>query len=256
MRFFLSKSKENEIIICYNIAIVEVNNMKIEIWSDFACPFCYIGKKRFEAALSKFSNKDKVEVIYKAYQLNPNAPKQMAGSAYEAFASGHQVSIEQAKKRFKMFEDNAKTVGLTYNYDIIQMTNTFDAHRVHKYAQSKGLGDLLGERLMKAYFSEGQNLSDYKTLISLASSVGLDEKAVETVLNDNAFKDLVLAEQQEARQIGVQGVPFFVINRKYGVSGAQDEIYFLNALNQIWQEEQPLKVMNNSDASCDTDCAL
>ncbi|MCR3905999.1 MAG: DsbA family oxidoreductase [Tenericutes bacterium] len=229
--------------------------MKIEIWSDFACPFCYIGKKRFEQALSDFKHKDQVEVIYKAYQLNPDAPKEMMKSAYESFAEGHGTTVEQAKQRFEMFTKNAKTVGLTYNYDIIQMTNTLDAHRLAKWANQFELEDILTNRLMKAYFTDGQNIADHQTLAKLSKEVGLDEKEALKILSANQYHDQVMAEQQESRQLGVQGVPFFVLNRKYGISGAQQKEYFMQALNQIWQEENPLKVLNEADqnASCDHD---
>ena len=229
--------------------------MKIEIWSDFACPFCYIGKKRFENALNEFKHKNKVEVIYKAYQLNPDAPKVMVGSAYESFAKGHGTTVAQAKDRFKMFTENAKSVGLTYNYDIIQMTNTFDAHQIAKWANQFGKEDEVTNRFMKAYFTDGKNLADHEVLASLAAEVGLNEKEALKVLKENSFKNQVLAEQTEARQIGVQGVPFFVLNRKYGISGAQQQEYFLQALNKIWEEENPLTVLDNPDenASCDHD---
>lgn len=233
--------------------------MKIEIWSDFACPFCYIGKTRFEQALEKFEHKKDVEVTYKAYQLNPYAPKTMEGTAYEAFAKGHNMTVSQAKDRFKMFEQNAKSVGLTYNYDIIQMTNTFDAHRLAKYANTKGLEEKLTSRLMKAYFTDGKNLSDINTLVELAREVGLDENESRKILEENNYADEVNAQITEARQVGVQGVPFFVINRKYGVSGAQQTEYFYQALKQIWLEDNPVKSLGgqDNDASCgDEGCSF
>ena len=135
--------------------------MKIELWSDFACPFCYIGKTRFENALAKFPHKEQVEVVYKAYQLNPNAPKVMKGSPAEAFAKGHRMTKDQALQRFEMFKNNAKTVGLEYNYDDIQMTNTFDAHRLAKWANQFSLEQEITSRFMKAYFTDGMNLADH-----------------------------------------------------------------------------------------------
>lgn len=229
--------------------------MKIEIWSDFACPFCYIGKARFEEALSSFKHKNKVEIIYKAYQLNPDAPQVMKGTAYEAFAKGHGTTVEQAKERFKMFTQNAKSVGLVYNYDKVQMTNTFDAHRLTKWAKTFGKEEALITRLMKAYFTDGKNLADYETLADLSTEVGLQKDRALEVLNKNEYKDQVKDEQLEARQIGVQGVPFFVLNRKYGISGAQQTAYFKQALEQIWAEENPLQTIGNQDEnqSCDHD---
>lgn len=233
--------------------------MKIEIWSDFGCPFCYIGKKRFDNALQKFEHKDQVEVIFKAYQLNPNAPKVMTSSAYETFAKGHNMTTAQAKERFKMFTENAKTVGLNYNYDIIQMTNTVDAHRIAKWANQFGKEPVITDRFMKAYFTEGLNLSDYDTLVKLSEEVGLDGKEARKVLETNEFSEKVLTEQQEARQIGVQGVPFFVVNRKYGISGAQQEEYFTAALEQIWSEENPIQTLDDQDeaqACTDESCSI
>ncbi len=232
--------------------------MKIEIWSDFACPFCYIGKTRFEQALDQFEFKDQVEIIYKAYQLNPYAPKVMKGSAAESFAQGHGMTPAQAKERFNMFSANANAVGLTYNYDIIQMTNTFDAHRLAKWANQFGLEHKVTSRLMKAYFTDGKNLSDFDSLVELAKEVGLDEKEARKILDENEFSDQVKGEMDEARQVGVQGVPFFVINRKYGVSGAQQTAYFLQALKQIYEEEKPLQKLEAEDAgSCgDEECTF
>lgn len=227
--------------------------MKIEIWSDFACPFCYIGKKRFENALNKFKHKNQVEVIYKAYQLNPNAPKVMQGTAYESFAKGHGTTVEGAKQRFDAFTQNAKTVGLTYRYDIIQMTNTFDAHRIAKWANTFGKEDEVTNRFMKAYFTDGMNLADVDTLVNLVSELGLDGAEARKVLESNQYADLVRDQQLESRQLGVQGVPFFVLNRKYGISGAQQQDYFERALEQIWSEDHPIETLEDGDAeaACD-----
>jgi len=233
--------------------------MKIELWSDFACPFCYIGKTRFDSALAKFKHKDKVEVIYKAYQLNPNAPLKMEGSASEAFAKGHRLTVEQAEKKFEMFVTNAKTVGLEYNYDIIQMTNSFDAHRVAKWARQFNKEADVTNLLMKAYFTDGKNIADHQTLGELVSELELDGKELEKVLKTDDYKDTVNAEIKEAREVGVQGVPFFVLNRKYGISGAQPEDYFSQALNQLWEEENPLKPISKmtKGQTCDDEgCSI
>jgi len=233
--------------------------MKIEVWSDFACPFCYIGKKNFENALSKFKHKNEVEVIFKAYQLNPNAPKVMQGSAVDNFAKSHSMSVSQAKQRFEMFTENAKKVGLVYRYDIIQMTNSFDAHRLAKWANTLGKEQIVTDRFMKAYFTEGKNLADYHALVSLIQELGLNKEDALKVLESGEYTDEVKLQQAEARQIGVQGVPFFVINRKYGVSGAQPEAYFENALEQIWTEDHPLESLNDADEghTCsDESCSL
>jgi len=213
--------------------------MKIELWSDFACPFCYIGKKRFEQALEKFPHKDKVEVVLKAYQLSPDAPKIMKGDPAEVFAKGHNMNVKTAKQRFEMFQTQAKTVGLTYDYVNIQMTNSFDAHRLAKWSNQFGKEYELTGRLMKAYFTDGLNIADIDTLVSLVKEVGLDEQGARKVLDTNEFAQQVKDEINEGRQIGVQGVPFFVLNRKYGISGAQPVEYFTQVLDKLWEEEKP-----------------
>lgn len=219
--------------------------MKIEIWSDFACPFCYIGKTRFENALNKFKHKDQVEVVYKAYQLNPNDGVIMKGSAAENFAKGHRVTVDQAKQKFEMFTNAAKAVGLDYRYDIIQLTNTFDAHRIAKWSNQFGKEVEITARFMKAYFTEGLNLADHATLEKLVEEVGLDKTEAKKVLSSKQFAEQVKNEINEGRQVGVQGVPFFVLNRKYGISGAQAEEYFTQALEQLWEETNQVKPLNN-----------
>ena len=233
--------------------------MKIELWSDFACPFCYIGKKRFEKALENFPHKDEIEVVYKAYQLNPNSPKVMKGSAVESFAKGHRMSTETAKQRFKMFKEQAATVGLTYDYDNIQMTNSFDAHRLAKWANKFGKEQVLTERLMKAYFTDGLNIADIDTLVRLAKELGLSEAESRKVLESKEYGDQVVGEINEGRQIGVQGVPFFVLNRKYGISGAQPVEYFTQALEKLWEEEKPLEDISgasNGHTCDDESCTI
>jgi predicted DsbA family dithiol-disulfide isomerase len=227
--------------------------LKIEIWSDFACPFCYIGKKKFESALAKFTHHKQVEVIYRAYQLNPYAPKVMEGSAYEVFAKGHDITLAQAKEKFEYVTKAANKIGLEYRYDIIQMTNTFDAHRLAKWAKTQGLEHELTERLMKAYFIEGKNIADEKVLVKLASDVHLnEEEAIDVLRLDRYVKD-VKQEFDDAKKLGVSGVPFFVLNRKYGVSGAQEEEYFLQVLEHLWQEEHPITPLKGGKTEMCTD---
>jgi len=220
--------------------------MKVELWSDFACPFCYIGKVRFDRALQKFAHKDQVEIVYKAYQLDPTAPKVMTEGAAETFAKGHHMSVDKAKERFIMFQQNAKTTGLEYNYDIIQMTNSFDAHRIAKWARKFDKEPALTNRFMAAYVTEGKNIADIDTLVEMVKEFGLDQAEARKVLESDEFADVVAAEIAEARQVGVRGVPFFVLNRKYGVSGAQAEEYFSEVLETLWKEEHPLDTIEGA----------
>jgi len=229
--------------------------MKIELWSDFACPFCYLGKKRFEKALTNFAHANEVEIVYKAYQLNPHAPLVMQGRAAESFAHDHNMSVAEVEERFKMFTNAALEEGLVYRYDIMQMTKTFDAHRLAKWARKFNLEAQLTDRLMKAYFTDGLNIADHETLSFIAKGIGLDSEVALAVLKSRQYANQVLEEIAEARSIGVQGVPFFVLNRKYGISGAQQKEYFTGALEQIWTEENPVKILDNQDDSmtCDHD---
>lgn len=231
--------------------------MKIEIWSDFACPFCYIGKTRFEQALSSFKHKDEVEIVYKAYQLNPGAPKVMKGSPAEAFAKGHRVSVAKAEEKFDMFVKAAKEVGLVYNYDIIQMTNSLDAHRIAKWARKYNKEEEVTARFMTAYFTDGKNLADYDTLVEMVGELGLDKTEAKKVLESGEFRNVVEDEINEGRQVGVRGVPFFVLNRKYGISGAQPTEYFTQVLEKLWSESQDeIKVMSKGHTCDDEGCSI
>ncbi len=226
--------------------------MKIEIWSDFVCPFCYIGKRRLEEALSTFPHKDQVEVSYKSFELDPNSQKDSNLSIHEALAKKYGTSIEQAKQMNANVGQQAATVGLDFNFENMKPTNTLDAHRVAKYAQSKGKEEPLTERLLQAYFTDSLHIGNHETLVRLATEEGLDSEEVKAVLNGNDFEELVRKDEAEAREIGVQGVPFFVINQKYAISGAQPTEVFKSALEQVWEEENnktPLKPIGTSDAN-------
>ncbi|HKL83858.1 MAG TPA: DsbA family oxidoreductase [Bacilli bacterium] len=227
--------------------------MQIEIWSDFACPFCYIGKTRLENAIKKTGNQH-IELVYKAYQLDPTAPKKSDVVAKDYYMNLKGFSAEKVAQLFGQIEAMAAQSGLEYHMDKTIHTNSFDAHRLAKWADTLGKEAELTTRLMVAYFKEGADLADHDTLLSLVKEMGLDDEAAAKVLADpQAFKQEVQAQMSEAREIGVSGVPFFVINRKYGISGAQEEALFLQALNQVLEEEKTqLKSFNSANgASCD-----
>jgi len=212
--------------------------MKIEVWSDFVCPFCYIGKRRLENALSQFPNKDKVEVEFKSFELDPNANLYSGKSIHEALATKYRMSVEEAKKANENVGLQAASVGLTFNFDEMKPTNTFDAHRLTKYAATVGKEKELTEKLLQSYFTDSKLISDYDTLIEIGQSVGLDEVEQRAILLDkDKFANDVRIDEAIANQIGVTGVPFFVINQKYSISGAQPTETFLRALNQVWEEE-------------------
>ncbi|HLR52212.1 MAG TPA: DsbA family oxidoreductase [Candidatus Avamphibacillus sp.] len=217
--------------------------MKIEVWSDFVCPFCYIGKRRLEQAIEHFDHKDKIVINYKSYELNPDAEKSLNESIHEILAKKYNMPIEQAKKMNDNVASQAKEVGLEYNFDIMKHANTFDAHRVAKVAAKEGKENEMVERLLKAYFTEGKQISDHETLIMLAKEVGLDPGIVQSVLESRKYSAYVRDDEEQAAQIGVQGVPFFVFNEKYAVSGAHPPEVFKEVLEKVWQEENENPVL-------------
>lgn len=210
--------------------------MKIEIWSDVMCPFCYIGKRKFEAALEQFENKANVEVVWKSFQLNPAMKTDPSKNITNYLAEIKGWSLEQAKEMNTHVTNMAKEVGLHYDFDKAIVANSFDAHRLIQLAKKHGKGDEAEEQLFKAYFTEGKNTDDHSTLIEIGISIGLNEIEVKQVLASDQFADDVRKDIIEAQQIGVRGVPFFVVDRKYGVSGAQPTEVFLETLTKAWAE--------------------
>lgn len=210
--------------------------MKVEIWSDVMCPFCYIGKRNFEAALNEFSDKNEIEIEWKSFQLDPTIPKTFDRklNVYEYLAERKGMSVEQSKKMHEHVTETAKKVGLNYNFDKAIIANSFNAHKFIQLAKTKGLGDQAEEALFKAYFIEGKDIADSEILILLGKELGLDEDEIASALSSEEFTTRVNQDINEATQIGVTGVPFFVFDRKYAVSGAQPIETFLNALKQSY----------------------
>lgn len=219
--------------------------MKVEIWSDFVCPFCYIGKRRFEHALEKFSHNDQVAVRFRSYQLDPTAQHIPGKNFNETFSELKGVPLEQVSVMNKQVADQAEEVGLTYHFDTMKYSNTFDAHRIAKLAAENQKEAELTERLFQAYFTDSELLSDKNTLIRLAEEAGLNREDAENVLDSCKFRNKVNEDIDLAKQLGVQGVPFFVFNEKYAVSGAQPEETFTQVLEKVWQEEQEKPVLQS-----------
>ncbi|MDQ0228456.1 DsbA family oxidoreductase [Metabacillus niabensis] len=238
--------------------------MKIEVWSDFVCPFCYIGKRRLELALEQFPHKDAVDVEFKAFELDPNADVYSGKSIHEALASKYGMSIEQAKQSNAQIGQQAATVGLTFNFEDMKPTNTFDAHRLAKFAKEQNKEKIITEKLLYAYFTESKNLSDVETLADIAEDSGLDRQKALDVLNDKTvFANDVRIDEGIAQQYGIRGVPYFIINQKYAISGAQPLDTFVSALQKVWEEENPkpkfedLSTDQSTDAFCaDGSCAV
>lgn len=234
--------------------------MKIEIWSDYTCPFCYIGKHNLEKALAGFPSKDQVEVTFKGYQLDADAPKYSGQDFHESMGAKF-GGTERAKEMTKGIAEQAKQAGLTFHFDTMKPSNTFDAHRLAKYAEQHGKDQAVADKLMVANFTDSKDIGDLDTLADIAASAGLGKaETLATLQDEAAFRDDVLQDIQEAKEIDIKGVPFFLINRKYALSGAQPVEAFTQALEQVWEEEKPKPQFEDlssdegaacADGSCD-----
>jgi len=206
--------------------------MKIEIWSDIMCPFCYIGKRQLESALAAFPNNE-FEIEWKSFQLDPTITPQSGKDVYTFLAERKGISVEQSIEMHKGVVERAKSVGLDYHFDKAVISNSLTAHRIIQLAKTKKMGDAMEEVFFKAYFTEGRDLNDAATLIELGAKAGLNTNEVQEVVeNENLFLKDVKSDISEAQEIGVQGVPFFVFDRKYAVSGAQPVEAFVNTIKE------------------------
>ena len=212
--------------------------MHIEVWSDFVCPFCYIGKRRLEEALADFPEADEVEVSFKSFELDPNAPVDTEKNMYELLSAKYGKSVEEMKQMAENMRQQAAEMGLDFQFDTIVPTNTFDAHRLFQRAREQGLGEQVSEELFHAHFEKSEHIGDREKLTNIALKVGMSQEDVEAAFSEDRYAESVRHEEHEAQQIGVQGVPFFVINRKYAISGAQPKEAFLNGLRKALDEEK------------------
>ncbi|MFG6147934.1 DsbA family oxidoreductase [Halobacillus sp. B23F22_1] len=213
--------------------------MKIEIWSDFVCPFCYIGKRRLEKALENLSFHTEIVIDYKSFELDPEAPMNTGLTIEEKLAYKYGKSIEEAKKMTENMSQQAMESGLDFQLSNMIPTNTFKAHMVAKLAEKRGLKHEITEKLFQSVFTHGKDIGDDKTLLGIAGEVGLDIREVQEALTKNTYAEAVRQEESEAFEIGVQGVPFFVINRKYAISGAQPPEMFEKSMKKVIEEEHP-----------------
>jgi predicted DsbA family dithiol-disulfide isomerase len=226
--------------------------MDVEIWSDVVCPWCYIGKRRFEHALAGFDHRQEVTVTWRSFQLDPSAPLVTEGDPVERLAAKYGMSRATAEAAQTRVTASAASEGLEFHLDRARSGNTYDAHRLIHYAHSVGMQDPVKERLMAAYFVEGAAIGERDTLERLAVEAGLDEAPVRAVLDGEAYAADVRQDELEARQLGITGVPFFVLDRAYGVSGAQPSEVMLGALQQAWTAAHPLQMVGAGDV--DTTC--
>jgi predicted DsbA family dithiol-disulfide isomerase len=232
--------------------------MKIEIWSDVMCPFCYIGKRRFEEALQHFEHKNEVEIEWKSFQLNPDLITDPTLNITQHLADIKGWTLDYTQQLNNQVTEMAAGEGLTYNFDKAVVANSFDAHRFAHMAKKHGLGDKAEEALFKAYFTDGKNIADHDTLNELGIEMGLDENEIKQILQTEAYAEEVKHDIAEAGYLGVRGVPFFVMNGKYAVSGAQMVPVFVETLEKSyneWQKGTPkLTVIDGDSCSVDGDC--
>jgi len=212
------------------------HKMTVEIWSDVICPFCYIGKRKFEIALAQLPNHDQIEVIWRSFQLQPETQTDPSRNAVQNLAEKKGWTRDVTRQVIADVTARARLVGLTFDYDRTVVANTFDAHRLAHYADSAGKGADVQERLFKAYFVDGQNIADPTVLTTLAVDAGLAADEVRNVLSGDQFAADVQRDIDQASRFGVNGVPFLVFNHKYAVGGAQDSSIFVQALQQSLAE--------------------
>jgi predicted DsbA family dithiol-disulfide isomerase len=210
--------------------------MRIDVWSDVVCPWCYLGKARLETALSDFPHADEVEVVWHAFELDPTTPTGEPQPLVDRLAARYGMTRDDAVRANARVTALAAEAGLEYHLDRAQHGNTFDAHRVVALGLAHGRQAEVLDRVLRAYFTEGLPVSDRATLVRLAGEVGLDENETAATLAGDAFADAVRADEQAARQIGISGVPFFVLEGRYGISGAQPTELFAEALRRVWDE--------------------
>lgn len=231
--------------------------MRVDIWSDVMCPFCYIGKRRFEGALAQFEHRDDIEIVWHSFQLDPEVKPQPGKDVYSWLAERKGQSLDWSKQMHRQVTNMAADAGLQYNFDKAVIANSYDAHRITQLAKKYGKGDAMEEQLFKGYFTEGKDISDHSVLIEMAVAIGIDKQEATEVLKNGTYADAVQADIDQAAQIGINGVPFFVLNNKYAVSGAQPSETFAGALKQAWkeyeQEKGGLTIIDGNAATCEPD---
>ncbi|GAA3691884.1 protein disulfide isomerase FrnE [Terrabacter ginsenosidimutans] len=228
--------------------------MKIDIWSDIVCPFCYLGKRRLEAALAQFGHADEVEVQWHSFELDRGASPVANVPLVDLVAAKYGTTREQAVAQHRSMAAAAAELGLTFNWEQARYGNTFDAHRVVHLAAEQGLADAAHERLMRAYFTDGLAVGDRDVLVRLAGEIGLDEGVVRDMLESDDYGNHVRSDEATAKMLGIESVPFFVLDRKYGVSGAQPVEVFAQALETAWEHRHEVPEPVAAGGGCGGGC--
>ncbi len=227
--------------------------MDVDIWSDIACPWCYVGKRRLEAALEEFEHSDEVTVRWHSFELDPQAPGERAGDHASNLASKYGTSPEQAREMLEKMTSVASEDGLEFHFERARAGNTFDGHRLIHLALAHGCQGAMKERLMRAYLTEGELISDRQTLRRLALEVGLPDDEVRALLEGDAYEQDVRTDEYTASRFGITAVPFFVVDRSFGAAGAQPPEQLLQLLRHGWEARAPLTVATAAGESCDAD---
>jgi predicted DsbA family dithiol-disulfide isomerase len=230
--------------------------MQVEVWSDIVCPWCYIGKRRLETALERFPHRDQVEVVWRSFQLDPSVPEGETHPTLPALAAKYGRDVEEMRATMAQVEQVAAGEGLEYHLADAVSGNTLLAHEVLHLAAEHGLRNQLKERLLHAYFEEGRPVFDVDSLVPLAVEVGLDQAEVREALADRRFLAAVREDGATAQALGATGVPFFVVDRKYGAAGAQPAELLLQILERAWAEANPLITVPAADGCTDDSCAV
>ena len=225
--------------------------MKIEIWSDVACPWCYIGKRRFETALAAFPHRDSVEVQWRSYQLDPSLPEHYDGTALDYLSTRKGMAPAQVSQMFEHVAAQARAEGLNYRFGDVVVANSFTAHRLIHLAAAHGKQDAAKERLLSDHFEHGSDIGNQDYLSSLGSDLGIDAAKLAELFTTDKYSDDVRHDFEEGRTLGINGVPFFVIDRKFGLSGAQPAETFTAALDQAWEAGRPLVMVPASGEGAD-----
>jgi predicted DsbA family dithiol-disulfide isomerase len=226
--------------------------VEVEIWSDIACPWCYVGKRRFEAALARFEHRDEVRVTWRSFELDPGAPAEREGDRATRLAEKYGITVERAQDMERQMTATAAGEGLDFRFDIARSGATLDAHRLVHLGAQHGLGDAMKERLLAAYFTGGELMSDHETLVRLGVEVGLSEAALREMLGSERYIEQVRNDERTAQRFGISAVPTFVVDRAIGVSGAHPPEALLELLRQGWERRAPISVIAGGE-SCDVD---
>lgn len=232
-----------------------MTELRVDVWSDIACPWCYVGKRRLERALREFPHAGEVKVVWHSFELDPSAPRERDPSVSHAerIAKKYGMSVEQARQNSERLRETAQGEGLAFDFEHIRSGNMFDAHRLVHLGKERGCQDAVKERFLKAYLEQGALMSDHPTLLRLSVEAGLEEREAADVLASDQFGDQVRADEAQAHELGINGVPCFVLDGRYAVSGAQSPQILLSALHEAWTERRGSAAPPEEGAFCGPD---